>query len=125
MKTADFHGLHGALALHCGRDFSPDAGPQTHTIGLFFLMLASLAADAQPIQRTAHRRRPTPQHMGIDLRGGHILVAQQFLHRADIVTGFEQVRGEGMAQRVTGAGLTMPARCRAARTARCRTSSDT
>ena len=30
----------------------------------------------------------------------HVRVAEQFLHRADVVATFEQVRGEGMAQRV-------------------------
>ncbi|MBO9880694.1 hypothetical protein J7357_04725 [Xanthomonas sp. D-109] len=34
MKTPDSQGLHGIPALHCGRDFSPDADQQTRTTGL-------------------------------------------------------------------------------------------
>ncbi|KAA8920866.1 hypothetical protein CEK64_04955 [Xanthomonas sontii] len=53
MEVVEFHGLHCFLALHCGRDFSPDAGPQTTTAACF-LMLALLDAGVQPIQGTAH-----------------------------------------------------------------------
>jgi len=31
---------------------------------------------------------------GVDLRGGPILVAEQFLDRADVMACFQQVRGE-------------------------------
>ena len=43
--------------------------------------------------------------MGVDHGGGHIRVAQQFLHRANVRTGFQQVRGEAMTQRVRMHGL--------------------
>ena len=36
------------------------------------------------------------QYMRVDLGGTHILVAKQFLHRADVVAVFDQVGGEGM-----------------------------
>ena len=39
--------------------------------------------------------------MRVDLRGLYILVAQQFLDGADIVTVIEQVGSEGMAERMT------------------------
>jgi len=42
--------------------------------------------------------------MGVNHRGAHIFVAQQFLHRPDVRTAFEQVRSKRMAERV-GAGL--------------------
>ena len=42
--------------------------------------------------------------MGVDHRGAHLFVAQQFLHRPDVRTAFQQVCGERMAERV-GAGL--------------------
>ncbi|MNL04312.1 hypothetical protein D3C87_1248800 [compost metagenome] len=38
--------------------------------------------------------------MGVDLRGLDVRVAEQFLHRAQILRGFEQVAGEGVAQHV-------------------------
>ena len=37
------------------------------------------------------------EYMGVNLRGRNILVAKQFLHRADIVAGFQQMRGEAVA----------------------------
>lgn len=50
------------------------------------------------IQRAAHAAAATVQNMGIDLRGLHILVAQQFLDRADVIAVFKQMAGETMAQ---------------------------
>ena len=42
---------------------------------------------------------PAPVHdMGVDHRRGHIAVAEQFLHRADVVARLQQVRGKGVAQ---------------------------
>src|SRR3546814_10451877 len=43
--------------------------------------------------------------MGVDLRRRHVLVAEQFLHGADVMASFEQMRGERMAQRVAGGRL--------------------
>ena len=43
--------------------------------------------------------------MRVDLRGGDVGVAEQFLHGADVVAVLEQVRGEGMAQRVASGRL--------------------
>lgn len=40
------------------------------------------------------------RHVGVDLRGHEALVAQEFLHAADIGTGIEQVRRETVTQRV-------------------------
>ena len=42
--------------------------------------------------------------MGANLRCGHVSVAEQILHRADVIAVFQKMRGERMAQRV--------ARCR-------------
>jgi len=39
-------------------------------------------------------------HVGIDLRGRDIGMAQQHLHRAQVGAVVDQVRCEGMAQRV-------------------------
>ena len=38
--------------------------------------------------------------MRVDLRGGQRRVAQQLLHRAQVGAGVEQMRGEGVPQRV-------------------------
>src|SRR5690606_3963896 len=50
---------------------------------------------------TLHPGEALSQHMRIDLRGAHIGVAQQGLNRADIATPPQQLRGEGMAKRMT------------------------
>lgn len=42
------------------------------------------------------------QDAGIDHGGIHISVAQQGLHRADVLTGAQQVRGEAVAEEVRG-----------------------
>jgi len=52
--------------------------------------------------------------MGVDLRGRHILVPQQFLDRADVVAGFQQMCGEWQV-----AGVVIPAASTAQRKARC------
>jgi hypothetical protein len=36
----------------------------------------------------------------VDLSRTHIIVAEQFLNGADVASIFQEVRGEGMAQRV-------------------------
>ena len=38
--------------------------------------------------------------MGINHGGGQFLVTEQLLERADVVTGFEQVGGKGVTERV-------------------------
>ena len=42
----------------------------------------------------------TVQNVGVDHGRANVLVAQQLLHRADIVTSNKQVGGEGMSKRV-------------------------
>ena len=46
------------------------------------------------IQWTFNRERASIDHMCVDHRGFHILVPEQFLYCADVITGFEQVCGE-------------------------------
>ena len=41
------------------------------------------------------------QDVGINHRRADVLVTQQFLDRADIIAGFKQVRGKGMAEGMT------------------------
>jgi len=49
------------------------------------------------IQRTANPAPTAIHHMGVDHGRGHVAVAQQFLHRADVVTRLQQVGSEGVA----------------------------
>src|SRR5580692_2304438 len=48
--------------------------------------------------------------LGIDLRGRQRGVAEQFLDRADVAAAGEEVRGEGMPQRMRRCGLRQPER---------------
>ena len=47
-----------------------------------------------PIQRATHRIPTALQDMGIDHGGLYVVMAQQLLHSADVVTAFQQVRGK-------------------------------
>ena len=38
--------------------------------------------------------------MGVDHRRAHVGVAQQLLHRADVIAAFQKVRGEGVPKGV-------------------------
>ena len=40
--------------------------------------------------------------MGVDHGGSHVVVAEQFLHRTDVIAVFNQVRSERMPERVAG-----------------------
>jgi hypothetical protein len=44
-------------------------------------------------------------HVGVDLRGGEVLVTEELLHAAQVGAAVEQVGGEGVAQRVRMGGL--------------------
>lgn len=52
---------------------------------------------------------PCPGHVGVDLGGGQVAVAQQHLHNAQVGAVVEQVGGEGVAQGVGERCLWMPA----------------
>jgi len=43
--------------------------------------------------------------MRVDLSGSHVLVAEQFLYRSDVVAGFQQVRCEAVTERVASRRL--------------------
>ena len=47
------------------------------------------------VQRAAYGQTATFDNVGVDHGGFDALVAEEFLHRADVVTVFEQVRGIG------------------------------
>ena len=46
------------------------------------------------------RLEPLTRHVGVDGGGGNIRMPQQQLHHAQVRAMVQQVRGEGMAQRV-------------------------
>jgi len=51
----------------------------------------------QCIDRTAYSTATHLEHMRIDHRGGHIRMAEQVLHGADVVPRLQQVRGKAVA----------------------------
>ncbi len=53
------------------------------------------------LKRTAHTLTAAAQYMGIFLYGADILMPKQLLSRTNIITGFQQMRGETMTQCVT------------------------
>src|SRR6059036_1314846 len=50
------------------------------------------------------------QHVRIDHRGTDVPVPEQFLDRADVITGFEQMGRERMAQRILTLLMNRPPR---------------
>src|SRR5512134_3304865 len=57
-----------------------------------------------PVLRAAHRKSRPVQHVRVNHRRRDVAVPEQFLHRADVGSRFEQVRGEAVAQRVAPDG---------------------
>src|SRR5258707_15699517 len=57
------------------------------------------------IKRTAHPFAAAIENMRVDHCRGDVLMAQQFLHRPDVVSALQQMCGEGMAKRMTGSRL--------------------
>ena len=53
----------------------------------------AVGKDIQGARRAARRHF---QHVRVDHGGGHVAVTEQFLHSADILPGFEQMRREAM-----------------------------
>lgn len=52
------------------------------------------------IQGAPHALPATIQYMGVDHRGRHIRVTEQFLHGTDIIARLQQMRRKGMPQAV-------------------------
>ena len=50
----------------------------------------------QRIQRASRTPRSHLQHMRVNHRCAHITVAQQLLHRANVCTRLQQMRGKAM-----------------------------
>ncbi len=60
------------------------------------------------IQRAFDRQSAALEDMGVDHGGANVLVAEQFLNGADIVTTLKQMRGKGMPKGVAGDTLLDP-----------------
>ena len=58
------------------------------------LPFAMSRRSGQRIQRAGRAARRHLEHMGVNHGGGDIAVAQQFLHRANVVTRLKQVSGK-------------------------------
>ena len=56
----------------------------------------------QDIHRASDAASATVEYVGIDHRRAYIAMPQQLLDRPDVVAVFEEVRGEGMAEGMTG-----------------------
>jgi hypothetical protein len=57
------------------------------------------------------------EDVGVNHRGGDVVVAEELLDGADVVTGLEEMGGKGMSERV-GSYFAIPARWAACLTAR-------
>lgn len=68
--------------------------------GLFVCGVLFLLYFADTGERAFDSAGAALKHMSIDHGGSDVFVSEQFLNGADIVTGFEEMRGEGMAKRV-------------------------
>src|SRR5206468_3919395 len=62
----------------------------------------------EAIRRTPYRTRPAVEHVRVDHRGADITVAEQLLHRANVVPVLQQVGSEAVAEGVAGRRLTDP-----------------
>jgi hypothetical protein len=66
------------------------------------LFLSVLAPRRETIRKTADAAASTVSDVGVDHCCFDVAVAQQLLHRADVVAGGQQVRAEGMTKRMAG-----------------------
>jgi len=53
------------------------------------------------VERAPHAASTLIEHVGVDHRRAHVAMPQELLDRPDVVSRFEQVRRERVAQRVT------------------------
>jgi len=60
------------------------------------------------VQRAANGQGASIEDVSINHRRFHILVSEQFLHRADIIAVLQQVGGEAVAESVAGDALVSP-----------------
>jgi len=82
--------------LRCGQ-------PVSGVLGLFCLFPRRVGR--QGVGWTADAPASAVQHMGVNHRGLHVAVPQQFLHGPDVVAIRQEMRGERVAKSVAGDSL--------------------
>src|SRR3989454_11676938 len=73
-----------------------------------FRSIACRSCREHSIGGASHRCRPTVQDVGVNHRRAHVLVTEQFLDCADVVTILEEVGGERVPERMAGRLLREP-----------------
>lgn len=66
---------------------------------------ATVGQQASAVEGTHDAQRTSVDDVRVDHRGADVLVAEQGLNGAEVGAGFEQVRREAVAERVTGGAL--------------------
>jgi len=79
VSFAFFHGF----CLSCLIMTGCSAGPSKRPYGW-----------SQAIHRTAHRRRPAVEDVGVNHRRLSVTMIEQLLHGSDVATGFQKMGGE-------------------------------
>ena len=69
------------------------------------LVVGEIHLASAQIYRADHSSPTSIQDVGVDHRRGYVGVTQEFLHRTNVVTAFEQMRRERVTQRVSGDSL--------------------
>ena len=64
--------------------------------------VAAIVRGPSVVERTANTEGAAVEHVGVDHGRADVVVTEQHLDRADVGSGFEQVRGEAVAEGVTG-----------------------
>ena len=55
----------------------------------------------EQFSRTLDAASTPVEYMGIDHRRPDVLVTEQFLHRADVISGFQQLRGKRVPEGIS------------------------
>jgi hypothetical protein len=84
--------------------FSVTPGP-SHSFPLGLLLPLRYQAALVLIQWAADGKPPAIEDVGVDHGSLHVFVPQQLLDGANVVTGFQEVGGEGVAEGVGGGRL--------------------
>jgi hypothetical protein len=94
------------LAHRCVASYQLECAQTSHSTGISERQLTPAERTVvsqtgqilQAIQRTCHAPPAAIEHVGVNHCRAHVLVAEEFLHGADVVAGLKQMGGERMAQ---------------------------
>lgn len=64
------------------------------------MIIQSTQTGSQPVDRAAHAMASLVQNVGVDHGCAHVLVAELFPNRADVIPGFKQMRRKRVAEGV-------------------------